>query len=253
MKEITNLLDPYDRRARLFPIVLVSLPALLLLPALSSSVAFLEYPNGLLAAAVLLAVCYLLTGFARSAGKRVQPQLISSWGGEPTTAMLRHRDSTLNPVTKNRYREVLSTMFGVHLPSEDEELAHPSRADLAYSSVVAMLRARRRGEPHGLVLVENAAYGFRRNLYGLRLPAIFLALLCAIIAGAVMWADVVGHSISAMWIVVTGSDRQLAAALIVDLLIAIAWVAVVRQGWVHESARDYATALLGTLDCASDT
>jgi hypothetical protein len=95
LKELGNLFDPYERQARLFPAVLTLAPVLLLALAVYPSAGLSEFPKGFVAALLLLALCYVLAGLARAAGKRVQRELYVQWSGEPTTSMLRHRDATL--------------------------------------------------------------------------------------------------------------------------------------------------------------
>lgn len=248
MKELGNLFDPYERQARLFPAVLTLAPALLLVLAVFPSAGLSEFPKGFVAALLLLALCYVLAGLARAAGKRVQQELYAQWRGEPTTSMLRHRDATLNPITKKRYHDVLSAMFGVPWPSLEDEVADPIATDVTYSSSVDMLRNRRRGDAHRLVLVESTAYGFRRNMYGLKIPATVIAIACATVAAAMVLVQLNGCSSSGGCIAKMAGDYRYVLVLVVNLVVAVAWLALVRKCWVKQAAHDYARALLGSLD-----
>src|SRR6266545_3503426 len=91
--------DQYTVRARLLPALLVALPV---------GVASLAcFPNGVVgwgpvwALVVWSGGTVLAAQFGRDAGKRKEDRLFESWGGKPTTRLLRHRGTT-NAVTLSR-------------------------------------------------------------------------------------------------------------------------------------------------------
>jgi hypothetical protein len=159
-------IDAYDLRARLFPALIVSLPVVAFVyGALPSARSFWGGVSGtVLGAAVLFA----LMRFGRDRGARLQKHLYKLWGGTPTTIMLRHRDQSLDPYTKERYKRTLARLSGLTFPSEPEELAHPKEADDIYDSAVRNLLEHRRRQSDKLVFNENCNYGFVRNLVGLK-------------------------------------------------------------------------------------
>src|SRR5271167_1505113 len=111
MRKIHLPLDEYDLRARLFPAILITLPALaviwILWPAARSF-------GGIAAGSVVeSAVLFWLTKIARDQGKRIESRLFSGWGGKPTTAVLRWSDFHFDMFTKERYRKALSTIAGL--------------------------------------------------------------------------------------------------------------------------------------------
>ena len=102
---LNSLLDPYDRKARVAPALLCGLP-------LFVSMALLIPEIGTIWATVggLLLYCggaTFLAQIGRDRGKVLESSLHEAWGGTPSVAMLRHRDSRLNALTKNRYRTFL--------------------------------------------------------------------------------------------------------------------------------------------------
>jgi hypothetical protein len=188
ISQIADKLDPYERKARIFPGLLVVLP--LLVPV----VAVFGPKNPLMTAVVgLIGGCgaiYAMGSIARGRGKAVEERLISKWGGMPTTIMLRHRDRTLEAPSRNAYRELFRTRLGIELPTAAEESANPEQADDAYKGAVRQLREATRGKAFGLLLKENIAYGFHRNMLGVR-PWGWLTSSLGVVIGLVMSGAVV--------------------------------------------------------------
>jgi hypothetical protein len=158
--------DPYERKARVFPGLLVALPLLVPLICVYGA------KNPTLTAVIgLLGGCgaiYGLASIARGRGKDVEDRLISEWGGMPTTVMLRHRDTRLGSATREQYHALIQAKLGISLPSLDEERANPAAADDKYKNAVQQLIWATRAKSFSLLLKENIAYGFHRNMRGVR-------------------------------------------------------------------------------------
>ncbi len=166
---LAKVTDPYERQARLVPALLALLPllatgALLYGPeasALSAVVGILVSCGGL----------FLMMNVCRELGKRLQPSLYETWGGTPTTQLLRHRDSTIESVTKRRYHAILAAKINAKFPDPMEEARDPAAADDVYQSGVRWLLDHSRPEDDKrfeLLFNENVAYGFRRNALGVK-------------------------------------------------------------------------------------
>jgi hypothetical protein len=236
----------YSLIARIYPALLALGPALcsalVLFPRLTSNIR-------LGAASTLAVACmfYLLASLARSRGKSLEQKLIGLWGGWPTTLVLRHRDTTIDPITKGRYHQALSGM-GVDLPTEAEEIAAPIDADHAYRSATKRLIELRRGRTFQMVEDENASYGFRRNLLGLKSVAISVAALAAIATGLVWWSalakpvnmESLGKSIT--------TYPYLPVLLLFDLAYMFMFLLLIGRDFVRQAADEYALALFRTLD-----
>jgi hypothetical protein len=249
-----NLFDRYDWVARIFPAFLAMLPLLIL--------AFVIYPKGLsvnivagnTALAVLIfGVVYLFANVARFRGEKIEPRLLQRWGGWPTTIMLRHRDTTLDPNTKARYHAALHALSAdMVMPTMEEEGSDPSAADNVYRSATRRLIEARRGAEYDLLHGENASYGFRRNMLGMRPIAISLALTLALLTvlawlaqnySALPRLDTVIEALSKNWL--------LPVLVAVDLTCAIFWAFQITADFVLQAGRDYAEALFRTLDTPS--
>ncbi|MFR9802569.1 hypothetical protein ACL02T_09735 [Pseudonocardia sp. RS010] len=235
MPNLADLFDAYSRRARLYPVLLVTMPigcsVVLLWPGLGwDKVAPIALAAGL---------PFFATSMIRSAGKRLEDRLVVEWDGMPTTRMLRLRDTAVNTELRRRRRAKLAALTGDPLPTADEEAADPRRADECYVAAVRVLitKVRDDKDKHPRLHDENAEYGFRRNLLAAKPVALVLL-------GALLVADGVA--------VVLGRDIQavgLAAAIHIVLI--LAWSLAVRRRWVTQQANTYAERLFETLEHAA--
>lgn len=175
INDITRLFDQYNREARLYPALIASAPVLWTIAVLAPQV-FTDWPKGTVTVVLCGCLLYSAASLARHQGKRLEPKLLQLWGGWPTTTILRHRDSRIDSLTKRRYHSELERLCpGLKMPSCDEEAAFPEKADEVYRSATKRLIEARRGAKYQLLLSENASYGFRRNLLGLKSAAIAVA------------------------------------------------------------------------------
>ena len=115
-------LDPYTFKARIQPALLAILPLGILL--------LVWMPDGSLLTGGLLGIIgtgggtALLAQLGRDQGRRKQPALWMSWGGPPTTRLLRYRD-TPNKVILIQWRGKLEKLMNRALPTEEEETEDP--------------------------------------------------------------------------------------------------------------------------------
>lgn len=234
-----KLFDKYAWQARTLPALIVLSPIALAALAWEPKVEDAVKPAmGVLGSAGVLV---LLSHFARTAGKRAEETLYGESGAPPSTTLLRHRDTTLDPVTKRRYHERLSRLIPEsRIPTPEEEAADPAAADHVYASCGRVLRARTRDEKKfSLLFSENMSYGFRRNLHGLRPVAIMVSLAGV---GGCVWKLVQDHRAHLPLSPLT------VACLLGCLGLAAAWIFFINGGWVREAANDYAQRLLESID-----
>src|SRR5271163_4898840 len=129
---VAKVTDPYDRQARLYPALLCLLPLMAL-------VALLYAPNvsaltGVVTLAVSCGGLFLTTNICREMGKRLEGRLYREWGGKPTTQLLRHRDDTIDSVTKRCYHAFLAARINAAFPDTEQEKSDPAKADETYQS-----------------------------------------------------------------------------------------------------------------------
>lgn len=246
---VAKITDPYERVARLYPALLVLLPLLALIMLLYGPRA--TALSGAVTIAVSCGGLYLTTNFCREAGKRLEGKLYSEWGGKPTTQLLRHRDNTIESVTKRRYHAFLASKISVPFPDNDQEASDPVAADEIYQSGVRWLLNHARPEDNKkfeLIFKENVAYGFRRNALGIK-PLGFVISL-----GSLGWALVVeGVLFSSDHRFVDGAafsrmPETATASLIVSGVLIVSWLCFFTKSSVRTAAFTYAETLLRACD-----
>ena len=170
-----KFLDAYTLRARLAPAVIAAAPAFAFI-ALLISWSSLSLSN-VIATIGLAVVLFALSDFARSRGKRIEPQVFDALGGKPSVTMLRYSDATFDAASKQRYLGFLGEKVGETPPSESAEQREPSAADEFYERCGTWLRENtRNAKKFAILFNENVTYGYRRNLFALKWPALALNL-----------------------------------------------------------------------------
>lgn len=225
-------LDTYSFRARVLPVYLTLAPAALTVCALVPH--GLKLPLGGTAAVVFLPISFLLSQIGADFGKRLERRLWAKWGGPPTTRFLRHGNPEFNVVTRGRVHEKLRTL-GLKVPTRDEQEQGGVAADHYYESCTEELIRRTRDQNRfPLVFKGLVEYGFRRNLLGVKIFGVLLAL--ASLGG-------VGWSTYTTW----SADKLPAVPIVADLITAgllLTWLAWVTESTVKLAADRYARFLL---------
>ena len=228
---------PYSLMARTLPMVLAMAPLIAVAAAVGS---VLPLPGIAVPGSALLvtALTALATQLSRDAGKRIQPELWRSWGGAPATQLMRWRNPRPSAVAVAvRHQHVQALVAGsLPLPTPAEEQADPDGADQAYDVALGIVRGLARDPVRfSLLHKENAAYGFRRNLLGLRRlgqPASLGAL-----ASAAVFIGLAAASHSAV-------DWFWGGCLVVVAVASLVMWARASAAWVEPIAWAYADRLL---------
>ena len=195
---------------------------------------------------VMIGLLYLFASMARSRGRAVQHTLKQRWGGFPTEIVLRFRDNTIEMPTKRAYHAALQDLApDFRLPDASEEAQDPDAADGIYRAVIRRLIDLRRGPKYPLIHNDNIAYGFWRNLLGMKGVALVLA-------GCALAAIVVARTTQ----VTTGDDRSgerwdTPATQVAAIVLLFLWTAflliIVRPPRVWDAGVAYAERLLASL------
>jgi hypothetical protein len=231
-------LDKYAFNARVIPALLVLLPI-----GISIASLFPEKFAGWdlivwLGTSAGLAV--FLEQLARDRGLHRQEELFKSWGGNPSTAMLRHRESLVNRTTLTRYHERLGRIVPIDMPTLEEEINDPQAADAVYESCGDFLRAKTRDkEKFQLLFEENVNYGFRRNLWGMKALALILNVLSV---------GIVLTQVHPNWLKPALIRPVVWIAILLDASFLIVWLVVINPAWVKTTAQAYAKQLLAAID-----
>jgi hypothetical protein len=244
---LNELFDTYGRNARLFPALLIPIP-LLAVPNVMKALESVS--SGIVSGIVGIALLYGLTHAVRALGKRAEARLLKKWGGFPTPKYLMWSDTTLDSTTKRRYYKFFRAN-GIQMPSESEERAAPESSREKLGSAVTWLRNNRRDEKHKILHSENAAYGFRRNLYGAK-P---LGLLIAAVAGATvvspLFTGLSDFSALGVMAAVNAAESKAQIGIAISLASMLLWLFIVTPSWVRAAGDQYARALLETCDSSA--
>jgi hypothetical protein len=228
--------DSYTRRARIYPALLAALPGLALAAAMVSWKDIgLSHLIATTAAGVLL---YAFGDLARRLGKRHEDAIYREIGGKPSTVMLRHSDTTFDEATKTSWLNFLASKTGGTPPTASEEKVNPTTADAHYERCCNWLRENTRDhKKFNLIFEENVAYGFRRNLYGLKRLGLALNVLVVLISAIWIWNS---------WPVEYdyGVTTRLSYVIIIALTHALFFIFAVTKAGVIEAANQYARQLL---------
>jgi hypothetical protein len=231
-------LDKYTRQARLTPSLIVILPVFVTVAVWLPQVSTLV--GGLAATISTCGLTFLLAEVARFQGRKVERAMIAANDGKFTTILLRHRDSTVSTATKKTYHAFLKKASKRSLPTFESEQMDPVGADDCYRGAVEwLLEATRSEKRFPLVRAENTSYGFRRNLLGLKCPAVLLITSC--IAANIFFC------IREFQVEPT---RFWAGFLISLALVAVGfvWLTVINMAFVEDAGRTYALRLLAQCD-----
>ncbi len=244
---VGKVTNEYERKARLYPALLSLFPMIATLMLLYGP--RVSALTNVVTIALSCGGLYLVTNLCRELGKRLEPKLFQEWGGSPTTQLLRHRDRTIEAVTKRRYHSFLAEKINEPFPNPQQEANNPARADDVYQSGVRWLLNRTRDtNKFGLLFRENVAYGFRRNGLGIK------PLGLAFSIGCLLW--VLGTEG-----VLTMSSRQFVskvallalpetaiASLVASAAMLAVWIVFFTKRSVRTAAFTYAEMLLRACD-----
>jgi hypothetical protein len=231
-------MDAYDVQARFAPVAFTILPLVLLAVGVVPGLGETKVAGGTVAGLVILALPFVATRIARSAGRARQNALFRAWGGMPTMAMLRYRDTRLNQQTKRVFRQRLTRLGpDFPIPDEQEERGDPDAADVKIGAAMDEIRRRAKEKSVKAVHRENINYGTVRNAYGLKPFGLTLCFV-SLAALAVIVALRVGF---------IPTPLEIVLALVIAAIGAV-WIFVCTAQNVRHHAEAYAQALFEAIE-----
>lgn len=235
MSTLVNAFDIYERKARLYPTLLVLLPAVL---GVASWVPTGVDVSGLLGGTMTAVVLAAFLGqIARDQGKKREPELFRKWGGKPSVKALSYEGRFFDSKTLRRiHQSLLDVDNELTFPENvEEEAAERESAFANYESASELLlNCTRDREKFRLVFGEDVNYGYRRNLWAMKGPGMLLVVLG------------VGASVGRL-VQVAVTDSPVVWTAIVNGVIGVSlglmWVTRVREDWVRVAADSFARQL----------
>jgi hypothetical protein len=183
-----GFLDAYIIRARLFPAILAISPFIAFM-AITVSWNTLSLPQ-MITTVTVGVLFFAFSDLARRFGKRTEKTLFKDTAGVPSNTLLLRSDKTFDVATQDRYRKLIGDLIGEKAPSDEKETRDLPAARAYYIRAGNWLRENTRDHKEfRLLFEENITYGFRRNLYGVKWPALILNLIVLIICGVILYLN----------------------------------------------------------------
>jgi hypothetical protein len=228
--------DEYDRKARLTPGLLAITPVAVLVVVLG----WRDYPAVASLSAILLAsgAAYLLAVMVRYVGRRIEPELWESWGGAPTTRLLRTRSATDNALLRDNRRRAVEAYTGIKLLDPAEELADPTRADQTIQTAISQVIHLGQNADYRLLAQENVNYGFERNFFAFRWVGRTVAVLCLAGLALLLYlnhVDAGGQRLSV---------GALVGGVVIEAVFLLGWLLLPSASRTRAAAERYAERLL---------
>jgi hypothetical protein len=175
------MINKYELNARIYPVIIILLP--LLIVGIYFSIDYQTLYSALGSLGLIALLSFVLGQLGRDRGKRAEKKLWDEWGGTPTTQILRLSDDVIDNHSTKRAHKILNEKTGIGQPDmQDVEDLDSNKSDEVYTAWVNYLRGQTRDNTnYKLLFKENINYGFRRNLWGLKPIGIFLTLLSVIV------------------------------------------------------------------------
>lgn len=229
-------MDKYNLTARVYPMILFYLPLIVLIIVPNWNLN--EYYHYAIPIIVVSALIYLTSHLGRDAGKQKEQKIWKDWGGAPTTQLFRWADLKIDAHTKARNHAKMQILCPVALNYDAvTERQNPAAADEVYHSWTKFLIIKTRDiNQHPLIYKENIAYGFRRNLWGLKHSAIIMLLFLMCFAYLYFVYNL------GMW-KFQDLPRTFIFSEILLLFILLFWVFKFTKSWVKIAAFAYAERL----------
>lgn len=199
---------------------------------------------------ITFGVMAFLSNLVSNKGNQLQTRLYESWGGAPTTLLLRHSDPTLDPYTTRRYHQWIKEHIpGLILPTPQAETDNPTAADSAYLSATNYLRECTRDKAkYPLVYSDLVAYGFSRNLLALRGFGIFVSLLSIGLNGVFMYLSYSGPTVREFAASNFSMMLFSSGAAMASLILLLIFTFSLNDDYVRERAFRYAKSLLAVCE-----
>jgi hypothetical protein len=231
------MIDTYSLRARVYPVVIFLFPVLIISAAYS--IEFSTYVGLFSSFGLFGVLSYLLSQLGRDRGKQKEPALWQYWGGAPTSQILSFSNNKIDPHTKSRYHNKLQQLCPVNpVPTEAIERTNSFTTNESYKAWTKFLISKTRSiKDYPLLFKDNTSYGFRRNLWGLKIHSIiFICIL--MVLNYVIWMIKLDN-----FNPVSFPNSFIISCLLL-LMLLIFWMIIVTRSWVKIPAFSYAERLL---------
>jgi len=165
-----NIFDSYERNARVYPAIIVSLPLIITCYSISSLFKGSFTIKLSINSPIILATLVLLSNIVRHYGKETESKIWKDWGGAPSTRFLRKDDTYFASATKQKIYQKILREENINLDADNSD----EKINQAFRVICNRLRLQKN---KGLWQKFNMEYGFNRNLLGSRKIWLILSIL----------------------------------------------------------------------------
>lgn len=235
------MIDNYTLKARLYPLLILFFP--IIIAGVFYSIEFNQLAPAITTCGLAGALTYLFSQLGRDKGKQKEPKLWESWGGSPSVQLLRFRDLRIDSHTKQRYHQKLQQLCPLSIiPDSNLENTNPAGIDEAYQAWCKYLISQTRDKnKFALLLKDNTSYGFRRNLWGLKVFAIIINIALLVINCGYWYFNLQTFNL----LVYPSTFYYTIIALLLNIAF---WAFLVNRRWVKIPAFSYAERLCESID-----
>ena len=222
-----ELLDTYHIRARLSPSIIILAPL-----AITIFLCFQEVAT-FASSSVLISILLAFTNYLPILQRQIYQKKLTF--KNYAAQFLMPNNKTLNPASKKRYYRTLS-----EIDPTFSDFQNPNISKSFYQCCESAVRyLREKSRSSSLVLEENINYGFYRTLYSNKTTGILLCIVFGILSAA--YSLLCFESFSQIPI-----SNYIAFSS--DIVLLVFWIFGVTQSTLERTAKQYAKALLSTID-----
>lgn len=232
------MINKYELNARIYPVIIVVLPILIL--GIYFSIDSQNIYNAIGGIGLITLLLFIFGQLGRDSGKKAEKKLWNEWGGAPSTQILRIRNTVLDKFTTQEIHKNLhmKTSIGFSYMKDLEE-SSSHQADEVYLAWANYLRGSTRDtSKYKLLFQENINYGFRRNLWGIKSVGILIVI------GSILIITIHSYFKDQLF---EASNYLLWTSLIILIILFIFWVLIVNKKWIKIVAFAYAERLIEAL------
>ncbi|MEI6821116.1 MAG: hypothetical protein WCL51_04225 [Bacteroidota bacterium] len=231
--------DKYSIKARIYPVVIFLLPIVVI--GITYSIEYEKYIQVLTTLGITSALVYFLSNIGRDSGKKKEPKLWEKWGGMPSVQLLSFRNDILDKYTKQKYHIKLLELS----PIKDQNIDFlnsdlDSVKDVYISWTRYLISMTRDTKKYSLLFKENISYGFRRNLWGLKLKSILIIVITII-------CNFVFIGIKNGFLNYKIFPINFWISEIILLILLMIWIFMINNKWIKIPAFAYAERLLESI------
>jgi hypothetical protein len=230
-------MDKYTISARFYPSIIVVFPLVVI--GVSFSIDINKYYQILASLGISAALAYFISNLVRENGKKKENWLWNKWGGAPTSQLFSINNTTIDSISKKR---IYSTMIEL-IPESASVITRNIENELndLYKTWTKYLIAKTRDNKiYSLLFKENINYGFRRNLWSMKVVAV-LILITVLVANYVIVAMKIG------FIKILSYSMSFYISELILFVLLVIWLTLITTTWVQTQAFSYAERLIESI------